>query len=140
MDNSFRSRGILGATWTTRISRVHFYNGFDSRPSRYSAKAGPMLDRRSAVHRACRATRNRWMRKKRRKREKGRACTCRDAVVQGRPPKKHEARRSDKQDSSLALNEIEIANPSIPLINFVISLINARSRKSTFPLSRGNIS
>lgn len=74
------------------------------------ASTRPRLVRswRSAVRCACRAARNRWMRKKKkkkkRKREKGRACTCRDAVVQGRtrPPKKLEAEERPRQDSRVS--------------------------------------
>lgn len=59
------------------------------------ASTRPRLVRswRSAVRCACRAARNRWMLKKRRKREKGRACTCRDAVVQGRTRSRRNLRR-----------------------------------------------
>jgi len=40
------------------------------------------------------------MRKKRRKREKGRACTCRDAVAQGRTRSRRDSRRRSGQRDS----------------------------------------
>jgi len=101
---------------------------------------------RSAVRCACRAARNRWTREKkkkerrRRKEEKKvRACTCRDAIVQGRfgrSRRNSRRREGDKQDSRLASRlkrrlPVEIVIHGSPSFSGTTLIVISITRRST---------
>jgi len=99
---------------------------------------------RSAVCCACRAARNRWTRerkkkeRRRRKEEKKvRACTCRDAVVQGRFgwSRGEEKAISRIRVSPLALSDVEIVihgSPSFSGTTLIVISITRRSSGKNF--------